>query len=180
MNDYGELIGRGAVRFRRVLPGPIERVWAYLTESEKRARWFAAGVTELRVGGKVTLEFDHQRLSRLPDEEPPEKYRDMPAQITYSGEVTRCDPPRLLAFIWHEENGMSEVCYELDERADGVLLTLTHTRLASRSEEIGVLGGWHAHLDILGDVLAGRDPVPFWQRYKPLDAHYEQGIPRGD
>ena len=33
----------GTVRLERLLPGPIERVWAYLTESAKRATWFAAG-----------------------------------------------------------------------------------------------------------------------------------------
>src|SRR5262245_18404599 len=30
----------GAISFMRVLPGPIERVWAYLTEPEKRGKWF--------------------------------------------------------------------------------------------------------------------------------------------
>ena len=28
----------------RTLPGPIERVWAYLTEPDKRARWLGGGV----------------------------------------------------------------------------------------------------------------------------------------
>lgn len=29
MNDQGVLTAPGMVRFERVLPGPIERVWAY-------------------------------------------------------------------------------------------------------------------------------------------------------
>ena len=37
MNDYGELLDENTVRFERLLPGPIERVWSYLTEGEKRA-----------------------------------------------------------------------------------------------------------------------------------------------
>ena len=37
----------GTVRLERLLPGPIERVWAYLTESDKRATWFAAGTFDL-------------------------------------------------------------------------------------------------------------------------------------
>ena len=40
-------------RLERLLPGPIERVWAYVTESDKRATWLAGGEMELRVGGKV-------------------------------------------------------------------------------------------------------------------------------
>lgn len=37
MNDYGMIIEPGTLRIQRLLPGPIERVWAYLTESDKRA-----------------------------------------------------------------------------------------------------------------------------------------------
>ena len=32
------LIEPGTVKMERLLPGPVERVWAYLTESKKRAR----------------------------------------------------------------------------------------------------------------------------------------------
>lgn len=32
MSEYGVVTEPDAVRFKRVLPGPIERVWAYLTE----------------------------------------------------------------------------------------------------------------------------------------------------
>jgi uncharacterized protein YndB with AHSA1/START domain len=28
MNDYGVIVGPGTVRFERLLPGPIERVWS--------------------------------------------------------------------------------------------------------------------------------------------------------
>lgn len=177
MDDYGERLGQGSVRFRRTLPGPIDRVWAYLTESDKRAKWLAAGETELKKGGRVTLAFDHRQLSPLPDEKPPAKYADMPEQVTFTGVVTRCEPPRLLAYTWVGEDEASEVCYELEETGDRVVLTLTHTKLGSRSDEVGVLGGWHAHLDILEDVLAGREPAPFWRRFKPLDAHYDDTVP---
>ena len=41
MNEYGTLIGNNSIRFERLLPGPIERVWAYLVEPDKRALWLA-------------------------------------------------------------------------------------------------------------------------------------------
>ena len=53
--DYGV----SPVRLERTLPDPIERVWAYLTESEKRAKWFAAGPMGLKPGGKLTFHFQH-------------------------------------------------------------------------------------------------------------------------
>lgn len=45
LDDYGVLIEPATLKIRRLLPGPIERVWAYLTESScaasglRRARW---------------------------------------------------------------------------------------------------------------------------------------------
>jgi uncharacterized protein YndB with AHSA1/START domain len=37
MNTYGALLSDDAIRFERLLPGPIERIWVYLTQSDKRA-----------------------------------------------------------------------------------------------------------------------------------------------
>ena len=64
------------VRLERLLPGPIERVWAYLTDSDKRATWFASGVFDLRVGGKADLHFDHSRISSEPS--PPTRRSNTP------------------------------------------------------------------------------------------------------
>ena len=55
------LVEPGTVKLERLLPGPVERVWAYITESDKRAKWLAAGEFDLRVGGRVRLEFDNSR-----------------------------------------------------------------------------------------------------------------------
>ena len=41
-DPYGSLIEPATLKIQRLLPGPIERVWAYLTESELRRQWFAA------------------------------------------------------------------------------------------------------------------------------------------
>ena len=53
MNEYGELLDESAVKFERLLPGPIERVWSYLTEGDKRARWLCGGDVEAAVDGHV-------------------------------------------------------------------------------------------------------------------------------
>ena len=174
MSHYGERIDNTTVRFERLLPGPIERVWEYLTEGDKRAKWLCGGGTELRVGGRVDMQFHNASLSTRPDIEPPEKYRDLPERPTFSGTVTRCEPPRLLAHTWDFENDPSEVCYELEEVGDRVRLVLTHRKLASFEELISASGGWHTHLDILEDVLGGREPKAFWKTHTPLEAEYER------
>ena len=42
-SDYGVATAPNEVRFERSLPGPVERVWAYLTEADKRRQWLAGG-----------------------------------------------------------------------------------------------------------------------------------------
>src|SRR5918996_4996121 len=109
MSEFGVVPEARTVCIRRVLPGPVERVWAYLTESEKRGRWLASGPMELRVGGRVGLHFRHADLTPHV-EQPPEKYRNCADGVTTSGRVTRCDPPRLLSYTWAEQ---SEVASEV-------------------------------------------------------------------
>ena len=159
MDDYGMLINPNTLRLERMLPGPIERVWAFLTESTKRAAWIAAGDMDLRIGGRVQLIFDHDRLS--PEKEAvPEKYQDNCA-ATMDGTITRIDAPRLLAYTWGEDDGSdSEVCFELTEVGDEVKLVLTHERLVGHDQIVGVSAGWHAHIAILIDVLKGDTPRP--------------------
>lgn len=174
MSEYGTATGPDTVRLERLLPGPIERVWAFITEPEKRAKWLAGGEMELRVGGRVQLEFLHANLSN--EKTPPERYRHMECGHSLSGTVTRCEPPRLISFTWGDTASPSEVTFELTERGKHVLLTLTHTRLATRKDMIGVAGGWHAHLGILTDLLEGRPPRPFWTTHAEVAAEYERRL----
>ena len=174
MSKFGERIDDSTVRFERMLPGPIERVWDYLTDSDKRATWLAAGETELRVGGKTEMHFHNASLSNKPDIDPPQKYRDMPEKISFGGTVTRCEPPHVLTYTWDFRDEHSEVTYELEAVDDMVRLVLTHRKLSSMNEILSVSGGWHTHLDVLADVLEGREPEAFWKTHAPLEAEYER------
>ena len=103
----------------------------------------------------------------------PDKYKDMPECVSFSGSVTRCEPPHVLAHTWVFDNESSEVCYELAVVADKVRLVLTHTRLNNAEMMLSVSGGWHAHLEILIDVLDGTEPQPFWSLHTELESKYE-------
>jgi uncharacterized protein YndB with AHSA1/START domain len=176
MNEFGVLTEARTIRFQRVLPGPIERVWAFLTESDKRGRWLASGPMELRVGGPVELNFRHAELSPHA-EAPPEKYRKIEHGFTSHGRITRCDPPRLLSFTWDEGGVDSEVTFELSPRGEDVLLVLTHRRLGDRATMLSVAGGWHTHLGVLVDDLNGRERRPFWSTHAALEAEYQRRLP---
>lgn len=172
MNTFGERPDKTTVRFERLLPGPIERVWQYITEGDKRAKWLAGGNTEAVVDGLVEMKFDNNSLSPLPDDAPPPQHCGEPAKVSWQGRVTRCDPPHLFAHTWEFGDEHSEVEYTLSEQDDKVLLVLTHRRLKDDDEALAVSGGWHTHLDILGDVLEGQTPRPFWKSYTALAAEY--------
>lgn len=176
MNDYGELLDSETVRFERLLPGPIERVWSYLTEGEKRAQWLCGGETDSNVGGNIDMHFHNASLSSADDIERPEKYKDMPEKFSFSGQVTRYEPPRALSHTWEFDDEASEVCYELEDLGDKVRLVLTHRRLHSSKTVLDVSGGWHTHLNILVDVLEGKQPRPFWKTQTAVAAEYQERL----
>lgn len=97
-NDtYGQFNGPAEVRLVRTLPGPIERIWDYLTDPEKRARWFAGGPMEPKVGGKMTLQFPHKHLA--PDAVPPDQFKAVhETAFEMTLKVLRWEPPRVLSY----------------------------------------------------------------------------------
>jgi uncharacterized protein YndB with AHSA1/START domain len=173
MHDYATRPAPDAMRLERLLPGPIERAWSFLTESDKRARWLAAGDMELRAGGKLEFRFAHHDLSHEPT---PARYRDMP--MSFTGTVLRCDPPRLLQFTWMESNGVhSDVTWELAERGKDVLFTITHRKLPDHATLLSVSGGWDVHVGILQDVLTSQKPRGFWSNHERLEREYARLFP---
>ncbi|HEX7048501.1 MAG TPA: SRPBCC family protein [Gammaproteobacteria bacterium] len=178
MNDHGVITEPGTIVFRRTLPGPIERVWAYLTESEKRGKWFAAGETELKAGGKVEFHFLHKILSHEPT---PERFKDMENGVSFEARVVECDPPRRLAYTWPTSNGgdNSEVTFELTPQDDRVLLVLTHRKL-DPDNMTGTAAGWQSHLGILEDVLNDQPPRGFWTTHAKAEADYKRMIADSD
>jgi uncharacterized protein YndB with AHSA1/START domain len=163
------LVEPGTVKMERLLPGPVERVWAYLTESDKRATWLAAGEFDLRLGGKIRLEFDNCKLSS--DKAPPAKYKDG-GTGSFDGKITRLEPNRVLAYTWMWNGGDTEVTYELTPRGKDVLLSIVHRRLAPRDLVLSVMSGWDVHTGILADVLNGIEPRPFWKTHTKLESDY--------
>ena len=173
MNQAVTVIEPGTVKLQRLLPGPIERVWAYITESDKRARWLARGEFDLRVGGKISLEFDNSKLSS--ECVTPEKYKGR-GLGKFDGVITRLEPMRLLSHTWMWNGGDTEVTYELTPRGKEVLLVIVHRRLQGRDLQASVMGGWDVHTGILEDVLKGVDPRPFWATHERLEKEYAAAL----
>ena len=100
---YGALIEPTTLKIQRLLPGPIERVWAYLTESELRRQWLAAGEMEMKVGATFTFTWRNDELSTPPTKRPD----SFPKEHTLESRITELDPPRKLAIAWGSSGGVS-------------------------------------------------------------------------
>lgn len=167
---YGVLTEPATLKIQRLLPGPIERVWAYLTESELRRQWLAAGPMEMKVGATFTLVWRNDELNDPPSQRP----EGFSEEHSMESRITELDPPRKLAIAWASSGGVS---FELEAQGEDVLLTLIHRRLPDRATLLKVGAGWHMHLDILAARAKGKEPTPFWPGWSRLHKEYDQRLP---
>lgn len=141
-----------ALRYERRYEATPDEVWSAVTEPESIKRWlFADSLIEPRAGGAFRLTWDEHHAT---------------------GSVLAWDPPTLLEVEWLESDLQSILRIEISAVEDGTLLVLDHRKL-TREPALRVGPGWHAHLDTLGTVLAGRDGgVEAWRD------HFEAVRPR--
>ena len=164
MNDgtYLEVDGRPAVRFERVYPHSVERVWAAITEPDELQRWFPSRVTlDPRVGGRVLFSGD-------------------PYADDHTGTVLVWEPPHRLAFTWGDE----EVHFQLEATPDESCRFVLLDYLAASNAAARNASGWTVCLGELDKLIAGTpgsgphsDDTP---RFQPIYEHYvAAGLPHG-
>jgi uncharacterized protein YndB with AHSA1/START domain len=170
LDAYGELIEPATLKIQRLLPGSVERCWAYLTESELRRQWLAAGQMEMKVDAPFELVWRNDELSDPPGHRP----EGFPDEHRMQGRITELDPPRKLAITWGTTGGVS---FELEPQGNEVLLTVIHRRLPDRATLLNVSAGWHMHLDLLAALARGEEKAPFWDGWTRLKDDYDQRIP---
>jgi uncharacterized protein YndB with AHSA1/START domain len=175
MDEFGTVPAPETVRLKRLLPGPVERVWAYLTDSEKRGAWLASGHMDLRVGGRVELAFRHCDLSA--ENTAPERFKrlDKPAiqaAISRASNPAGSSPTPGTKAAGRTRKSRSN-CFRKATR----LCRRTHRRLGSRATMTNVAAGWHTHLGILMHRLEGREPRLFWSTLVALEKKYDELLP---
>jgi uncharacterized protein YndB with AHSA1/START domain len=143
---------------RRRYDVPIEDVWDACTDPERISRWFIKPTGDLRAGGTYQLEGNA------------------------SGEILRCEPPRLLTVTWsYPGRPVDELELRLSLGEDGeTVLELEHASVAevfiTNDPQTGTWGigpGWEAPLDYLEKYLRGElpdAPAAEWWDPTPEDA----------
>jgi uncharacterized protein YndB with AHSA1/START domain len=170
LDAYGVLTEPATLKIERLLPGPIERVWAYLTQSELRRRWLAAGEMELKVGASFELTWRNSELTDPPGTRP-EGFGD---EHSMTCQINALDPPHKLAFTFGKSG---DVTFELASRGSNVLLTVIHRHLPDRNMMLMVGAGWHMHLDVLVARCTGKQSEPFWDGWSRLKKEYDRRLP---
>lgn len=170
MNDPARFIAPAQLEIVRQLPASCERVWQYLVDPTLRQQWFCAGETGRQPGELFEMDFDHRRLSA---NAPPEGM-ECGDPICIQGTLVTYNPPHELAYLWPEESGPGTlVTIKLEPFGEHTRLQLTHERLENPEFRRQAASGWHAHLDLLLDLLSGKDARDFWLHYGKLKSEYE-------
>ena len=142
---------------RRRYDAPIEDVWDACTDPNRINRWLLEVTGDLRVGGTFSL------------------------QGNASGEILRCEPPRLLTVTWvYGDRPADEVELRLIPGPDGhTTLELEHASVCETAPDgvadaiLGVGVGWELPLTYsLPMYLRGEFPdAPVADWYEPTAEH---------
>lgn len=177
-DEFGVRVDDSTVRFERVLPGPIEKAWSYLADSDKRAQWFTSGTLPAKIGEPFEMTFHHADYSPHKSPPPPgyENVDREPQKMTSI--LLALEPPHRLAFTFGKpiaDGQYSEVEIRLTPQTDGkIKLTLTHSKLRDRAYALNISGGWHSHLSMLQHRAEDRVPPSIWDIWRQLQGVYDK------
>lgn len=170
-DDFTKFIAPDKLEIVRILPATPERVWEYLVDPELRSKWFCGGKTGSKPGEPFVMDFDHSRMSNTA---PPEDSQ-CGDPVVMEGTIATYEPPHTLAYHWpgtHEDRP-SLVTIELTQEGNSTRLKLTHSRLDDVEFQKGASAGWHAHLDLMVDLVGGVTVRDFWTHYSSIKSEYD-------
>jgi uncharacterized protein YndB with AHSA1/START domain len=137
-------------RVQRSLRPPTLVVWSYLSRPEHLRKWLGETELELAVGGEFTLRAWNGDVVR--------------------GQVTKADPPSVLALTWRA-NGMgheSRVTIRLEGDGPGTRLTVRHEGLTSEPERRQSRRLWREILTALRTALHEERDAHDWGASLPI------------
>ena len=149
----GEVLldGDGVVlRFDRVVPAAVERVWAALADPATCALWYGAWTGD-PASGSVLVTMSAEEGA------PVEEVA-----------VEECLPhTRLVVVLGVPGTGVWRVALDLAPAPAGTALSFTQ-RFASAQDAAGAAPGWHYYLDRMTSAVLGEPVAQQWSDYERL------------
>ncbi len=140
------------VIIERVLPAPLEKVFAFVTQQEYLSRWWGHG--------DIATTNENADFTKLGSWFV-EMHDSQGKRYKISGQVTKVQAPNLVAFTWgwHDDTDQrgeeSHVMIELEAIDDDkTRLVLNHRGLSTPGARQGHTAGWTSFLQKLEDGLA--------------------------
>ncbi|CAG7616278.1 SRPBCC family protein [Paenibacillus allorhizosphaerae] len=122
-----------SARFERHLKHPVEKVWSYLTENDKLAKWFSElKVDDLREGGVIKFDMQDGTFEELA--------------------IIELKPHSVLEYTW----GEGRVRFELYPESDGCRLILIEKINKITDHTSKDLAGWHVCLEVVSALMDGK------------------------
>jgi uncharacterized protein YndB with AHSA1/START domain len=171
MSHDGSVLDLHTLEYKRLLPGPIELAWDYLTRPELLKSWFNEVTLEPRVGGAIEVRFSNGKGEC--------------GAAGVRGVIREFHRPHAFAFSWVQQrvqpdgstsaSDEGEVRFELEQKGDKVLLTLRHAGIPTH-ELPNYGGGWHAYLDSLDSRIAGQGAIDVMEVFHNLRPRYNDKV----
>ncbi|MEV5026859.1 SRPBCC family protein [Paenibacillus sp. LPE1-1-1.1] len=121
------------VRFERHLKHSVEKVWSWLTDNDKLAKWFSElSVDDLREGGVIRFDMQNGTFEEL--------------------EILELKLHEVLEYTWGEDR----VRFELYPEPGGCRLVLTEKLTKVTDHTPRDIAGWDVCLDVIEVLLDGR------------------------
>lgn len=121
----------------------IQKVWEIITDQKYLAQWLMPGTFKAEQGHSYYFE-----CAPSGDD----------CDDRVFGEVLKVDKPHSITFTWKTDKleEETEVCFLLEETANGVLFKIEHTGFAAKSTDHfkSHLKGWAHHQDLIQKNLA--------------------------
>ena len=153
LGAFDRIDGHPAVEFERILDAAVDVVWALLTTPEGLRRWLAPAHIDLRFGGDVNIDFGDDGVA--------------------GGEILDLVPHSVLEYRWRFTGEPDSVVrFELEIIDPGTTRLRLRHRMLPSDQAIGYGAGWHAHLDQLEAVAAGREPIESEGRFAQVLPRY--------
>jgi uncharacterized protein YndB with AHSA1/START domain len=153
MTDFAT-IEDNVLEIERHLEAPPARIWRAVTEPDELRVWLARADIDLRVGGRIVLEFEND-------------------PNVMDGAITELREGEVIEYTWPESGTHSVVRFELSPEGAGTRLRLVHT--FRKVHDVSSYGaGWHHHLELLAAQASGQRRDWDWNRYHELKAEYER------